>query len=209
MLLDCRRLILFVFFALKAYKLKLQTMSRLHSSEHIHLPSDAEYFADLGHGERLAYMSFYLSITDPDYRQRQETLGELWQAKPPRDHQLLLHNMYKTTMNTLYITGATMHAHDNPDDHIVVAAELREGEMHVDHLEVLGISYSRTAVGSLYKRIDAKWNETSKITSIQFGNGSATLLEQGPESTVYMPLETVEPMQPPSRFTRSRNSYST
>lgn len=171
-------------------------MSELHRSNHIHVPTDAEYLADMSYDERFAYMSFYTAITHPDYRRRQANLHDLW---PDREgdldwHPQLLHNIYKTAMNTIYIVGWTTESHPSPENHLLVAAELRDGEMHVDHPEIINVHIGRSRAGEQFKVIDAKWNETSKKTTLQFHERHASLIEEGPLGRAYPPIEIVEPL---------------
>jgi hypothetical protein len=140
-------------------------MSERGSSEFIRLPTFAEYFQNFGYEQRLAFLAFYDSFCDVRYGEPVEHLdGRDGDFPFPVGH-------IRSADNTVYALNSTFEAHEDPADYSAVVAQLRDGRMEINELEIMHIQHvPHGKHEGIDKIINAKWHETSKRVSIRLGH---------------------------------------
>lgn len=153
-------------------------MSEINHSDFIHIPTMAEYFVSLGYEQRLALAAFYETFCDVPYGESPKHLDDRPGNFPfPVGHT-------RTLDNTIYAVNSTHGAHEAPEDYLLVAAQLRDGAMQVNELEILQIQHVRAdRFEAIDKVINAKWHETSRRVSIRLGR-QASVTSQGQDGSV-------------------------
>lgn len=146
-------------------------MNEFIDSEFIEAPTIETFFKSLDYEQKLAFAAFYRTFCKAPYGEPPTHLDDR-----PGNFPYLIGNIFTTDATAYSLNARHGAVHEDPYDYLLVAAQVRNGEMQVNELEILRIQHapSDTREG-IDKIIDAKWHETSKLTRIRMGNKAIVL----------------------------------